>query len=129
MKKTAIPWSKAAGAMDAGTGLMLILFPELVLRLLGIPEPPPEARTFLRWIGVFVASTGLSYLWALRGGIAAETVWGFTAMIRLAVAIFLTVMILSGALPAPWALVAVADAAVAAVQIFGLKAGWWKAPG
>jgi hypothetical protein len=126
MKKFAVLWSLCAGAMDALTGLLLILCPSLVLRLLGIPPLTPETTTFLAWVGVFVASVGLSYGWSLRGGTAAETVWGFTAMIRLAVAAFLSWQILSRNLPPAWATVAISDALVATIQIVGLRAGWWK---
>jgi hypothetical protein len=128
MKRLALFWSLAVGAMDALTGLLLILSPALVLRLLGITEPPAETLVFLSWIGAFVAATGLSYGLSWRGVSAAETVWAFTAMIRLSVAAFLTVKIASDSLPAGWAMVAAADAAVATVQMVGLKAGWWKAP-
>lgn len=128
MKRLALFWSLAVGAMDALTGLLLILSPALVLRLLGITEPPAETLVFLSWIGAFVAATGLSYGLSWRGVSAAETVWAFTAMIRLSVAAFLTVKIASDSLPAGWAMVAAADAAVATVQMVGLKAGWWRAP-
>ena len=128
MKRLALFWSLAVGAMDALTGLLLIVSPALVLRLLGIAELPAEALVFLSWIGVFVAATGLSYGLSWRGGSAAETVWTFTAGVRFSVAAFLAVKIASGNLPAAWAMVAAADAAVATVQVIGLKAGWWKAP-
>ena len=128
MKRLALFWSLAVGAMDALTGLLLILSPALVLRLLGIAELPAETLVFVSWIGVFVAATGLSYGLSWRGGIAAETVWTFTAGVRFSVAALLAVKIASGNLPAAWAMVAAADAAVATVQVIGLKAGWWKDP-
>ena len=127
MKRLALFWSLAVGAMDALTGLLLILSPAFVLRLLGIAVPPAET-VFLSWIGVFVAATGLSYGLSWRGGSAAETVWTFTAGVRISVAAFLAVKTASGILPTAWLTVAAADAAVATVQILGLKAGWWKDP-
>jgi len=128
MKRLALFWSLAVGAMDALTGLLLILSPALVLRLLGIADLTAETTVFLSWIGVFVAAIGLSYALSLRGGRAAETVWTFTAMVRFSVAAFLAVKIASGNLPVGWSLVAAADAAVATVQVIGLKAGCWKDP-
>jgi hypothetical protein len=128
MKRLALLWSLAVGAMDAVTGLLLILFPSLVMDLLGIPVLPPEMRVYMAWIGVFVFSTGLSYSLTTRGSAAAETVWIFTTIVRGSVAVFLAAKIASGALPVNWALVAAADAAVAVVQGIGLKAGWWKDP-
>ena len=54
-------WSLAAGVMDAVTGLMLVFVPGLVLSLLMIEAPSPEAMVYLRWIGVIVLAVGLSY--------------------------------------------------------------------
>jgi hypothetical protein len=126
MKRLALFWSLAVGAMDSLTGLLLIFSPALVLRLLGIAELPAETLVFLSWIGVFVAATGLSYGLTWRGASAAEAVWTFSALVRFSVAAFLVVKIASGSLPVAWAMVAAADAAVATVQGIGLAAGCWK---
>jgi hypothetical protein len=126
MKRIALPWSLAVGGMDAATGLLLILTPTLVMRLLSIPPLPAGAEVLMGWIGTFVLSTGLSYGLCMRKGTTAETVWKTTAIVRIAVAVFLAVKIAAGALPAAWWVVAATDAAVAAVQGIGLKAGWWR---
>jgi hypothetical protein len=125
MRKIALIWSLGAGAMDAVTGLLLVFAPEQVLELLGIAVPSAESLVFLSWIGVFVASVGLSYVLVLRGGAAAATVWIFTALVRLAVAAFLVAQIRAGRLPMAWATVALADAMVACLQIIGLRLGCW----
>ncbi|MEO8617337.1 MAG: hypothetical protein ABI600_19550 [Luteolibacter sp.] len=119
-------WSVAVGAMDAITGLLLIFFPGLVLGLLGIAPPAPDALVFLSWIGVFVMSIGLSYglVFGRRG--RGETVWVFTSVVRAMVAVFLTFKILSGSMAGAWGLVGVSDAVVAVVQIVILRKGWWK---
>ena len=126
MKRIACLWSLAFGAMDALTGLLLVISPALVIRLLAIPEPGP--LEFLSWVGVFVGSVGLSYGLVLRGTAAAETVWSFTALVRFAVAGFLTVKILRGTMPVQWLSVAATDAIVATVQCIGLRKGWWRDP-
>ena len=119
-------WSIAVGSMDAVTGLLLIVAPALVLRLLGIAPPSPDALVFLSWIGVFVTSVGLSYGLALGRRSRGETVWVFTALVRTLVAVFLTVKIVGGILPEVWGIVAISDGMVAAVQIVILRLGWWK---
>ena len=81
---------------------------------------------FLSWIGVFVMSVGLSYGLALSRRGRGEAVWMFTSLVRIMVAVFLTVRILDGSLQKTWALVAVSDASVAVVQIAILRAGWWR---
>lgn len=120
-------WSLAMGGMDAATGLLLIVAPGMVLRLLSIPPPLPESLVFLSWIGVFVMAVGLSYGWALSGSRAAgETVWRSTALVRMLVAVFLAMQITRGSLHPMWAIVAASDAAVAIVQIIILRRGWWR---
>ncbi len=119
-------WSIAVGVMDALTGMLLIVAPSVVLGPLGIPEPSRDALVFLSWIGVFVMSVGLSYPMALgrRGG--GEAVWAFTALVRMCVALFITVNIVSGGLAVAWGLVGISDGLVGLVQIVILRNGWWK---
>jgi hypothetical protein len=119
-------WSAAVGAMDAVTGLLLVVSPATVLKLLDITPPSAESLVFLSWIGVFVMGVGLSYGLALGRRGRGEAVWMFTAMVRILVATFLTFRILDGSLPKAWFVVAFADASVALVQGFALRAGWWK---
>ncbi|MEY3898051.1 MAG: hypothetical protein RLZZ214_3572 [Verrucomicrobiota bacterium] len=119
-------WSVAVGVMDAVTGLLLIFVPALVLGMLRIERPSPEALVFLSWIGVFVCGVGLSYGLALGKRSHGEAVWIFTALIRSLVAVFLVVRIVHGSLSPAWTAVAVSDALVAIVQIVVLRAGWWR---
>jgi hypothetical protein len=122
-------WSVAVGSMDAVTGLLLVFFPSLVLGLLRIDPPSPDALVFLSWMGVFICGVGLSYGLALGRRSRGETVWAFTALIRGMVAVFLTVRIINGSLAPAWAVVGASDAFVAVVQIAILRAGWWKGVG
>ncbi len=120
-------WSIGMGSMDALTGLLLILAPELVLRLLKIAPPSQDALVYLSWIGVFVMAVGLSYGIALGKRLQhGEAVWAFTSLVRVSVAIFLTVKICQGLLEPAWALVALSDGIVASVQIWVLRKGWWR---
>ncbi|MES2475329.1 MAG: hypothetical protein V4640_06090 [Verrucomicrobiota bacterium] len=119
-------WSVAVGSMDAVTGLLLIFVPALVLKLLGIEPPSSDALVFLSWMGVFIAGVGLSYGMALGNRSRGETVWAFTAMIRILVAVFLTIRILDGTLAVNWGLVGVCDGVVGLSQIVILRLGWWK---
>lgn len=119
-------WSIAVGAMDALTGLLLIFAPLAVLGRLGIAPPSHDALVFLSWIGVFVMSVGLSYAMALNRRGRGEAVWAFTALVRMGVALFLIVNVLSGVLPPAWLLVGISDGLVALVQTLILWKGWWK---
>lgn len=119
-------WSVSVGGMDAVTGLLLVLQPRTVLRLLDITPPAPEAMVFVSWIGVFVMAMGVSYGLALGWRERGETVWLVTALVRLMVAGFLLVRILDGSLQANWLIVAGADATVAVTQLLLLRVGWWK---
>lgn len=118
--------SLAVGAMDAATGLMLVFAPALALQLMRVPPVSPESSVFLSWMGVFIASIGLSYVLVLKGSREAEAVWTFTAIVRLSVACFVAVSIIRADLSIAWILVAVTDGIVALGQWLVLRAGWWK---
>lgn len=120
-------WSIAVGSMDALTGLLLIFAPGLVLQLLKIEAPSPDAMIYLSWIGVFVMAVGLSYGFALgrhRG--RGETVWMFTSLARILVTVFLVIQITMGNMAPSWVVVALSDGMVALVQMVILRKGWWR---
>jgi hypothetical protein len=120
-------WSVMVGGMDAFTGLLLILTPATVLRLLRIEDPGADTLVYLSWIGVFVLAVGLSYGFALgrhRG--RGETVWMFTALARMLVAVFLVTQITLKNMAPAWIVVALPDGVVAAVQMFILRRNWWR---
>jgi hypothetical protein len=121
-----VGWSLAVGAMDAVTGLLLVVAPALVLEMLGIAVPPAEALVFLSWMGVFVAGVGLSYGLVLGDRRHGPTVWRFTALVRILVGVFVLWRIADGSLVPLWAVVALTDLAVAGVQVAILRAGWWE---
>ena len=119
-------WSVAVGSMDAVTGLLLIVAPRQVLMMLGMAPPSPDALIFLSWIGVFVAAVGLSYAMALGKRERGEAVWGFTALVRIMVAVFLTFRIFDGTLAPAWAVVGISDGVVGLLQVMILRAGWGR---
>jgi hypothetical protein len=119
-------WSIAVGSMDALTGFLLILSPGGVLQLLKIDVPSPDAMIYLSWIGIFVMAVGLSYGLALGKRGWGEAVWMFTSLVRILVAVFLTVRILDETMPKAWLLVAISDAMVALTQMAVLRANWWR---
>jgi hypothetical protein len=120
-------WSVMVGAMDALTGLLLMLAPAAVLRVLRIEAPSADALVYLSWIGVFVMAVGLSYGFALgrhRGH--GETVWMFTALVRILVTVFLVIQITRETMAPAWLVVALSDGVVALVQMSILRKGWWR---
>jgi hypothetical protein len=119
-------WSAAVGAMDAVTGLLLVVAPALVLKLLGIPLPSLDALVFLSWMGVFVAGVGLSYGLVLIDRKSGPTVWMITALVRVLVGVFVSWRIMDGSLVPLWAAVALTDLIVASGQLALLRAGWWE---
>ncbi|MDR3727913.1 MAG: hypothetical protein P4K86_12810 [Terracidiphilus sp.] len=119
------------GLSDTSTGVLLIVAPELTLRLMGL-HVAADALPFLSFVGAFVLSVGLCCLY---GGYLAYcsscneklgTVWLLTAIMRSSVAIFVITQILSGSLESGWLTVAVFDAACALVQVIGLRRGWLR---
>jgi hypothetical protein len=110
-----------AGAVELGTGSLLVAAPELALRLLRIPGPPAEP-VWLRFVGVFVAAVGVLYLLARLGAPARRAgrlvaALESTAVVRAMVAAFLGACVAVRALPPGWLLVAGFDAALATAQL------------
>jgi hypothetical protein len=119
-----------AGLSDTGAGVLLITAPAFTLGLMGLTVIP-EPVAFVRFIGVFVFSVGLTYLWAAlrwpltsRTHIAWSTQWMITALIRSLVALFVLGQVASGAIELRWLTVAFSDGLFAVIQIVGLRKGW-----
>lgn len=116
-----------AGLCDAGTGLALVLFPQATLDLLRLPAVAEPI--YLRFVGVFVAQTGLAYLypWWRRTGEGTPppvaVLFELTALARLSVATFLGVALVAGSLATPWLLVLVTDLVLALAQVAWLGTG------
>jgi hypothetical protein len=124
-----------AGLCDTGTGLLLIIAPAWTLRLMDL-SIVPQPVVFVGYIGVFVLSVGLTYLWAAafwpltsHAHIGWSTQWKITALVRTLVAVFIVVQIASSALEIRWISVAVSDSAFAIIQWIGLRKGWLERAG
>lgn len=129
MRRLSVLYSLLAGTCDTATGVLLLGAPRSTLEILGIePVPAEPAVVYLRWIGVFVGSVGLSYLYPflLAGGVRRarrlRTVFEVTALVRLAVAAFVLLQVVGRALVPAWLSVSFTDLGLAAVQL-GLLAG------
>ncbi len=123
MRKLMAVYCLLAGSCDAATGALLVAAPAFTIRLMRIVELPPEP-VYLRWIGVFVGSVGLAYLYplVLRGKTARiPVVLEMTALVRLSVALFIAVSVGAGALSAPWLSVFFTDFSLALFQLWLLK--------
>jgi hypothetical protein len=119
-----------AGLCDTSTGVLLVAAPAFTLGLMGL-DVIPRPVAFVRYIGVFVLSVGLTYLWAAvcwpltsRTHIAWSTQWKITALIRSLVALFVLGQVASRAIELRWIVVAFSDGLFALVQIIGLRKGW-----
>ncbi len=114
-----------AGACDSLTGILLLADPLRTLALMRIPGQPAEP-IYLRFIGVFVMSVGLSYLipfltsWSDRV-VRLTHVLGFTAFIRLCIASFIAASVAAHALAPGWLAVFFTDATFATIQIVMLN--------
>lgn len=118
-----------AGLSDTATGALLCLAPRFTLQLMGL-HPAAEATPYISYIGAFVLSVGISYLYgafliaADAPSARTEMVWLLTAFTRSAVAIYVLKSVLAGDLEFGWITVAAFDAACAVVQAIGLRKRW-----
>ncbi len=117
------------GVSDTVTGALLIIAPELTLRLMGL-HVPSDALPYIEFIGAFVLSVGLACLYgalvmARRGSLCAlQTIWLLTAFTRGSVAVLVATQVLAQTLEPGWLTVAVSDGACVLIQAIGLRKGW-----
>lgn len=114
---------------DTSTGALLIVAPDLTLRLMRL-HVPDDAAPFISFIGAFVLSVGLSCLygaWLIHSAGSMprlEAVWLLTAITRGAVAVFIFTAVSTGSLEPGWLTVAIFDGALTVIQALGLRRGW-----
>jgi len=117
-----------AGLCDGTTGVLLLVAPVFTLHWLGLGIPD-GAAIYLRLIGVFVGCVGVSYLAPFtlpRGSRRRQhlrTIVELTAGVRLAVALFVAISVIVGALALGWLIVGFTDAGVALAQLALLVLG------
>lgn len=120
-------YSYIAGACDFITGVFLICSPIFVLTMLSVPDAIVDV-VYLKYIGAFVLSVGLSYFLPVLFSNSESDflsftyhVWLLTSMIRLVISAFVLIQVLSGNLHLNWLIVAVTDCSLAMTQIFGIR--------
>jgi hypothetical protein len=122
-------YQTVAGLSDTVTGAMLCVAPQLTLRLMGL-HSSADTMPFVSYIGAFVFSVGLSYVygaWLIAVRAPAERmeiVWLLTAFTRSAVAVYVLKGVLAGDLEFGWIAVAAFDAACVVIQAVGLRKRW-----
>lgn len=117
-----------AGLLDAATGVVLVAAPRVALSAMGV-EQVPHDLVLLRWIGAFVGSVGLCYLYPLVLGRQARdhrlaVVLELTVIPRLAVFAFTTGALATGELSLHWVSVPFTDLALAVFQLWMIRSGW-----
>ncbi len=107
-----------------------MLWPQMVLKLMGVSAVGVEALVLVRFVGAFVFSVGCLYLFALMPVLVAN-LWGWvsgvlsvTAWVRAVICCFTCVAIASGALGPAWCSVPVSDGFLALVQVWVIWKGW-----
>ena len=119
-----------AGLMDASSGLLLMTVPEFTLELMKVDVATIEVLVFIRFIGAFVFSVGMLYVFAWLQFLRNESwppvraVLLMTAWVRAVICLFTAVAIASGTLPMSWASVPLTDGCLAVLQLWMVLKGW-----
>ena len=105
------------GLMDAITGCLLIFLPTWTLSLMGVN--PRTDEILVSYLGVFVFAVGTSHFFAGSYPTDAtscerwHTIWKISSFVRLCIAFFVLIKIISGQLDAAWISVSATDFVVA----------------
>jgi len=128
-RKYLFAYQLLTGLSDTSTGMLLIVAPQLTLRLMRV-QVPADALPYLSYLGAFVLSVGLACFYGAlltRRALFTqklEVVWGLTALTRGCVALFVIASVLSSRLAPEWLAVAATDGLFAIFQAIGLWKGW-----
>jgi hypothetical protein len=125
IKQFNLCWSIGVGLLDTLTGLLLVMYPEIILKMLGWVPAGDGLLVILGWLGALVGGVGLSYMLALTNRFMGKSVWIFTALSHALAALVVIWQLVNELLPTPWWVVALAGMLVAVVQITVVRAGWW----
>jgi hypothetical protein len=108
-----------AGVMDFLTGLGLVFFPSLTLRLMMVPVPEDPSLIFVRFVGVFVGAVGAIYLvaWFRRDPADLVAVFRLTLPFRFGAGTFCAVSVAIGDLAPMWLSVSATDLGLVIVQV------------
>lgn len=129
LRRAARIYAMLVGSMDALTGVGLVIAPAVTLALMGVSAPDVGAQEHVRFVGVFVAAVGASYLWlaAVRAAPAFRAGLVITTFFRLGAGGFALGAVVRGVFDRGWLLVAATDLACAVVQAWLLaKGGKWN---
>jgi hypothetical protein len=124
-----VAYQLVTGISDTLTGALLLIAPELTLRLISL-SAPEDAQIYVSFVGAFVFSVGLACLYgawlAYRGKCRTkiEVVWLLTALTRASVAAFVLGQVMTSMLADGWITVAACDGACVLIQAIGLRKGW-----
>lgn len=113
-----------AGVLDFITGIALWVAPAFTLGWMGATPPPADALGFVRFIGVFVAAVGASYLWGGAGGaVRLRHVLTITLFFRAGAGMYSGGAVVAGEFDSAWLIVSMTDLACVAVQSYLLVKG------
>ena len=119
-----------AGLLDTLTGIILIIKPDVILSIMGASEISMP-NIFLKYVGVFVMATGLTYFISFSYRSFNITfiqlslvLWTTSSLVRLCVASFVFSQVYLSTLSASWLLVAFSDLSLALFQYYLLTL--WK---
>lgn len=115
--------ARGVGALDALSGTGFVLAPAFTLQLMLIPPPASaEALGFVRFIGIFVAAFGCSYLWGAAGdGRRLQSLFALYFVPRLFVGFFAGWAVIGAHWPPAWLVVAIVDLSLAAAQFWYVR--------
>ncbi|MDO8545298.1 MAG: hypothetical protein Q7S40_33065 [Opitutaceae bacterium] len=125
LTRAAIWFAVIAGFTDFATGIGLVTAPAFTLEQMGAEVPGREALLFVRFVGVFVAAVGSSYLWALANGSMSflRSVFQLTVFFRVAAGSFTGIAVALHLLSPAWVAVTATDLLFVGVQAWFLAKG------
>jgi hypothetical protein len=123
--RIARPFALLVGGMDLLTGLALLIAPAITLARMGATPVAGETIAFVRFVGVFVAAVGATYLWAVAANDALRlrVALVITLFFRAGAGLYSSAMVAGGGFGHAWLIVSGTDLGCVGVQAWLLAKG------
>ena len=117
-------WAIFMGLVNALLCVLLVVFPEFLVKILLLKPPSDQGLLWLRGIGVLLGAMSLAYFRSLHCHKGGKSAWFVTAVLQGLVSLAVIWLFEMDLLPGNWLWISLPGLPVAVLQMWVIHAGW-----
>ena len=117
-------WAIFMGLVNALLCVLLVVFPEFLVKILLLMPSSDQELLWLRGIGVLLGAMSLAYFRSLHCHEGGKSAWFVTAVLQGLVSLAVIWLFEMDYLPGNWLWISLPGLPVAVLQIWAIHAGW-----